>query len=168
MAATQKCRHCQSEIDAKATTCPQCRKRARGVGCFGAIFIVVIAFFGIVVIASMFPSDTPERTNRSQIGAALPVQIAPTLTWRVTTAELAQLREGMTLDEVRQALHGLPNQAMWENDGRLNCIWANPIDDKPGGRPGGAELIWTAFRAETAERFVLAEFEGRGLQPALP
>ena len=30
------------------------------------------------------------------------------------------------------------------------------------------ELIWTAFRAETADRFVLVEFEGNGLQPKLP
>ena len=47
---TKLCRHCRSEMDVKATVCPNCHKsQRRGKGCIIALIIAVI-FIGIPLI----------------------------------------------------------------------------------------------------------------------
>lgn len=65
---TKLCRHCRSEIDIKATVCPNCHKsQRRGKGCIIALIIAVI-FIGIPLIfmvsCSKALSDTIDKENK--------------------------------------------------------------------------------------------------------
>lgn len=65
---TKLCRHCRSEMDAKATVCPNCHKsQRRGKGCIIALIIAVI-FIGIPLIfmvsCSKALSDTIDEENK--------------------------------------------------------------------------------------------------------
>ncbi|GEM_PF-860860 len=65
---TKLCRHCRSEMDVKATVCPNCHKsQRRGKGCIIALIIAVI-FIGIPLIfmvsCSKALSDTIDKENK--------------------------------------------------------------------------------------------------------
>lgn len=65
---TKLCRHCRSEMDVKATVCPNCHKsQRRGKGCIIALIIAVI-FIGIPLIfmvsCSKALSDTIDEENK--------------------------------------------------------------------------------------------------------
>lgn len=65
---TKLCRHCRSEMDIKATVCPNCHKsQRRGKGCIIALIIAVI-FIGIPLIfmvsCSKALSDTIDKENK--------------------------------------------------------------------------------------------------------
>lgn len=57
----KKCKYCQSEIDKKATVCPNCRKKQGGKGKF--IVISVIIFFILVGVLSSINNDTKQTSN---------------------------------------------------------------------------------------------------------
>lgn len=65
---TKLCRHCRSEMDVKATVCPNCHKsQRRRKGCIIALIIAVI-FIGIPLIfmvsCSKALSDTIDKENK--------------------------------------------------------------------------------------------------------
>lgn len=65
---TKLCRHCRSEMDVKATVCPNCHKsQRRGKGCIIALIIAVI-FIGIPLIfmvsCSKALSDTIDKESK--------------------------------------------------------------------------------------------------------
>ena len=45
---TKKCKHCQSDIPAKAKVCPNCRKKQGGILKWVAIVVIVLIFIGAV------------------------------------------------------------------------------------------------------------------------
>lgn len=49
MQGTKKCRHCKTEIDRKANTCPQCRKKQMGPGAIVAVIIITLGLFGMIL-----------------------------------------------------------------------------------------------------------------------
>ncbi len=78
--ATKKCKHCQTEIDAKARVCPQCRGKlgtSTATGCLAAA-LGGIAVFIILPMMLCNPTDTPmpARTppQAEQARPAQPVQ----------------------------------------------------------------------------------------------
>lgn len=64
---TKKCKHCQTEISAKAKICPNCKKRQKPSGCL----TLILAFVIIGVVGSIIGGgdDTPKKvettTNQS-------------------------------------------------------------------------------------------------------
>ena len=59
---TKICKHCQSEIPAKAKVCPNCRKKQGGMGCLGVILLVVgILIFLFAFIGMMGGSDSKDK-----------------------------------------------------------------------------------------------------------
>ena len=64
---TKLCRHCRSEMDVKATVCPNCHKsQRRGKGCIIALIIAVI-FIGI-----------PKKNGKSELAAAVALLLGST------------------------------------------------------------------------------------------
>lgn len=55
----KKCKHCQTEIDAKAKICPNCRKK-QGLPIWIVIILVVV---GIAVVASMTGGESDSSNN---------------------------------------------------------------------------------------------------------
>ena len=67
---TKICKHCQSEIPAKAKVCPNCRKKQGGMGCLGVILLVVgILIFLFSFIGMMGGSDSKDK-NPQKVGKA--------------------------------------------------------------------------------------------------
>lgn len=67
---TKICKHCQSEIPAKAKVCPNCRKKQGGMGCLGVILLVVgILIFLFAFIGMMGGSDSKDK-NPQKVGEA--------------------------------------------------------------------------------------------------
>lgn len=67
---TKICKHCQSEIQAKAKVCPNCRKKQGGMGCLGVILLVVgILIFLFAFIGMMGGSDSKDK-NPQKVGEA--------------------------------------------------------------------------------------------------
>lgn len=67
---TKICKHCQSEIPAKAKVCPNCRKKQGGMGCLGVILLVVgILIFLFAFIGMMGGSDSNDK-NPQKVGEA--------------------------------------------------------------------------------------------------
>lgn len=67
---TKICKHCQSEIPAKAKVCPNCRKKQGGMGCLGVILLVVgILIFLFAFIVMMGGSDSKDK-NPQKVGEA--------------------------------------------------------------------------------------------------
>ena len=63
----KKCKFCQSEIDEKATVCPQCRRLVKfpiGTWIGVTLFILAIAF-GLALLLSINDEDTTEKSNNS-------------------------------------------------------------------------------------------------------
>ena len=62
---TKLCRHCRSEIDIKATVCPNCHKsQRRGKGCIIAVIIVGILLI-LMGSCSKAVSDSLDKANES-------------------------------------------------------------------------------------------------------
>jgi len=61
---TKICKHCQTEISAKAKICPQCRKK-QGMGLIPKIFIGIFVLAIIGAVAGGGESDTSLKTNES-------------------------------------------------------------------------------------------------------
>ncbi len=55
---TKKCKHCQTDIPAKAKVCPHCRKRQKASGCL--VSIVVFIFIVLIMIIASLGSDTDD------------------------------------------------------------------------------------------------------------
>lgn len=67
---TKICKHCQSEIPAKAKVCPNCRKKQGVMGCLGVILLVVgILIFLFAFIGMMGGSDSKDK-NPQKVGEA--------------------------------------------------------------------------------------------------
>lgn len=67
---TKICKHCQSEIPAKAKVCPNCRKKQGGMGCLGVILLVVgILIFLFAFIGMMGGSGSKDK-NLQKVGEA--------------------------------------------------------------------------------------------------
>lgn len=67
---TKICKHCQSEIPAKAKVCPNCRKKQGGMGCLGVILVVVgILIFLFAFIGMMGGSGSKDK-NPQKVGEA--------------------------------------------------------------------------------------------------
>jgi hypothetical protein len=67
---TKICKHCQSEIPAKAKVCPNCRKKQGGMGCLGVILLVVgILIFLFAFIGMMGGSGSKDK-NPQKVGEA--------------------------------------------------------------------------------------------------
>lgn len=60
MSETKKCKHCRSEIDKKASVCPNCRKKQGGVLKFVIIALVALSVFGAIV-----GNDSPDKASNS-------------------------------------------------------------------------------------------------------
>ena len=78
--ATKVCRHCQSEIPAKAKVCPQCRKKVKG----GCLKWVVILIAVVIAISAMGGGDSgsnePVKVGSvEQTAGTNPVQAEETL-----------------------------------------------------------------------------------------
>lgn len=56
---TKKCKHCQSDIDAKAKICPVCKKKQGRNGCLAGILIAIILVAGV----SMCGNNDAPTTN---------------------------------------------------------------------------------------------------------
>ena len=60
----KKCKYCQTEIDAKAKICPNCKKKQGPNGCLIAVIVVIIlAVIGVAIGGS---SDDDTNTNSSE------------------------------------------------------------------------------------------------------
>lgn len=93
MNKTKKCKHCQSDIDAKAKICPVCKKKQKGIGCIGIIAVIIILIAGIAMCSN---SDTNTTTNN---GAE--TQTATNKDdGKLTLAKFESISNGMTYDEV--------------------------------------------------------------------
>lgn len=68
MEKTKKCKHCQSEIDAKAKVCPNCRKKQGGK--MKGILIVIALFIIIGAIASQQGDDEAKLVNKNGTDAS--------------------------------------------------------------------------------------------------
>ncbi len=75
--ATKKCKHCQTEVDAKARVCPQCRgKLGTSTGCLAVVFASIIAaIFGPMVCTAMLP-DIPESALTTAPPPPSPEEVA--------------------------------------------------------------------------------------------
>lgn len=76
------CKHCRTEIDAKAKVCPQCGKKQGAPGCLIVLLVVVI----IAVLAVVFGPSKEEQQDLD----------AP----KITLEEYNQIEPGMTYDQV--------------------------------------------------------------------
>lgn len=58
--ATKKCKYCKSEIDAKASICPQCNTKQHNIGClvFLIAIVIIILFVGIASCSGGDKTDT--------------------------------------------------------------------------------------------------------------
>lgn len=64
---TKRCKHCQTEIPAGATVCPNCRKK-QGMGCLPKILIAVAVVVILAIVVSMGSGDSSSGIDNS--GAA--------------------------------------------------------------------------------------------------
>lgn len=60
MKETKKCKYCQTEIDAKAKICPNCKKKQGGKGKIVAIVVVVLVI--IAIIGGLGSEDDKPKT----------------------------------------------------------------------------------------------------------
>lgn len=81
---TKKCKYCQTDIPKKAKVCPNCKRTIKGgPGCL-VIFVLMIAFSGIMMsITSPGGSPSPEL---------------------ITMEEYNKIQSGMTYDEVKEII----------------------------------------------------------------
>lgn len=86
--ATKQCKFCKTEIDKKASVCPNCKRAQSNSGCLVAfiIFFVVICV-GIAIISSTSTtsSDTTTPSKNSEF---------------ITLDEFNQIQAGMTYEQV--------------------------------------------------------------------
>ena len=59
---TKQCKHCKSEIDAKAKVCPVCRKK-QGIGCLVPLLIIVGAIILIIAISVALSGESSNSSN---------------------------------------------------------------------------------------------------------
>lgn len=62
-ASTKICKHCKTEIDAKAKVCPQCRKK-QGMGLIPKVFIVIVI---IALLGSFAGSDDDSSSSDNNV-----------------------------------------------------------------------------------------------------
>ena len=62
---TKKCKHCQTEIDAKAKVCPNCKKNQGMSGCLKAIIVVVILIIAIIALLGACTKEVVDSIDES-------------------------------------------------------------------------------------------------------
>ena len=67
---TKICKHCQSEIPAKAKVCPNCRKKQGGMGCLGVILLVVGILIALFAFIGMMGGSDSKDKNPQKVGEA--------------------------------------------------------------------------------------------------
>lgn len=67
---TKICKHCQSEIPAKAKVCPNCRKKQGGMGCLGVILLVVGILIFLFAFIGMMGGSSSKDKNPQKVGEA--------------------------------------------------------------------------------------------------
>ena len=67
---TKICKHCQSEIPAKAKVCPNCRKKQGGMGCLGVILLVVGVLIALFAFIGMMGGSDSKDKNPQKVGEA--------------------------------------------------------------------------------------------------
>lgn len=67
---TKICKHCQSEIPAKAKVCPNCRKKQGGMGCLGVILLVVGILIALFAFIRMMGGSDSKDKNPQKVGEA--------------------------------------------------------------------------------------------------
>ena len=67
---TKICKHCQSEIPAKAKVCPNCRKKQGGMGCLGVVLLVVGILIALFAFIGMMSGSDSKDKNPQKVGNA--------------------------------------------------------------------------------------------------
>jgi hypothetical protein len=65
LGANKKCKHCQSEIDAKAKVCPNCKKSQGMSGCLKAVIVFIILIVGIILMMGACTKEVAESIDES-------------------------------------------------------------------------------------------------------
>ena len=111
---TKTCKHCQTEIPAKAKVCPQCRKK-QGMG---IIPKVLIGIFALAVIGTAAGDvDDQPTSNTKETGATVEETTQAIVYTPVTVTEMKELLESNSL----KASETYKNQYL-EVTGILNVI----------------------------------------------
>ena len=63
--AMKKCKHCKSEIDAKAKVCPNCKKSQGMSGCLKAIIVVVVLIIAVIVLLGACTKEVVDSIDES-------------------------------------------------------------------------------------------------------
>ena len=67
MDKTKKCKHCQSDIDAKAKICPVCKKKQGGHGCLAGILVAIILVAGVSMCGNNDSPTTNDTTGTQSV-----------------------------------------------------------------------------------------------------
>ncbi len=155
MGATKKCRHCQSEIDKKASACPQCRKKqgmSTAAGCLvlGLLSVVFVPMVCMSLIPDVPPtgggsgatSPSPEPVETAQGPCREHIAIHGSAFWaeelgrpemwmqenyRINLWQGASPNKGQKVGELRVGSHALILQES-EDDYRVR----SPMDSSVG------------------------------------
>lgn len=103
---TKKCKYCQTEILAKATVCPNCKRTlSKGNGCLisVAIFVIVLAVF--VLYANNEFSKLSQEVSRD---------VDEYRNDKITLSEFNQIKNGMSYDDVKSIV-GSPGEVSAES-----------------------------------------------------
>lgn len=65
LGANKKCKHCQSDIDAKAKVCPTCKKSQGMSGCLKAVIVLIILIIGVILMMGACTKEVAESIDES-------------------------------------------------------------------------------------------------------
>jgi hypothetical protein len=152
--STKTCRHCQSEIDSRARSCPQCQKRQRVILSTPIFLLAILVSF----LAGFFSGGRAFIKGHKHISTRpTGVETQPRQTWRITDADFERMSNGTEFERVASTL-GPPTVTWWEEKTALVAIWANPDSSN----------LTLSFEPNETGRFVVTDKTQVDLPPALP